>query len=69
MTVSVLKDGVVIPGATATDSVTTVGNSTTLPINTTVRLGCKCDGASSITVVLLEGAGVINNISMRVIKQ
>ena len=68
VTVSVLKDGVVIPSATATNSVSTVGNSTTLPINTTVRLGCKCDGASSLTVVLVAGAGVVNNISMRVIK-
>ena len=68
VTVSVLKDGVAIPSATATDSVSTVGNSATLPINTTVRLGCKCDGASSLTVVLTEGAGVVNNISMRVIK-
>jgi hypothetical protein len=68
VTVSVLKNGVVIPGATATNSVSTVGNSTTLPINTTVRLGCKCDGASSITVVLVAGAGVVNNISVRVVK-
>lgn len=69
VTVSVLKDGAVVPGATATTSVSTVGNSTTLPITTTVRLGCKCDGASSLTVVLVAGAGVVNNISMRVIKQ
>ena len=69
VTVSVLKDGVVIPSATATNSVSTVGNSTTLPINTTVRLGCKCDGASSLTVVLVAGAGVVSNISMRVVKE
>ena len=69
VTVSVLKDGVVIPSATATNSVSTVGNSTTLPINTTVRLGCKCDGASSLTVVLVAGAGVVSNISMMVVKE
>ena len=69
VTVSVLKDGVAIPSATATNSVSTVGNSTTLPINTTVRLGCKCDGASSLTVVLVAGAGVVSNISMRVVKE
>ena len=68
VTISVLKDGVVVPSATATNSVSTVGNSTTLPINTTIRLGCKCDGASSLTVVLVAGAGVVNNISTRVIK-
>ena len=69
VTVTLYKDGVAIPSATATNSVSTVGNSTTLPITTTVRLGCKCDGSSSITVVLIEGAGVINNISARVVKQ
>lgn len=69
VTVSVLKDGVAIPSATATNSVSTVGNSTTLPINTTVRLGCKCEGASSLTVVLLADAGTVSNISMRVIKE
>lgn len=68
VTISVLKDGVVVPSATATNSVSTVGNSTTLPINTTIRLGCKCDGASSLTVVLVAGAGVVSNISARVIK-
>lgn len=69
VTVSVLKDGVVIPGATSTDSVTTVGNSATLSINTTVRIGCRCDGADALTLTLLEGPGVISNVSMRVIKQ
>ena len=68
VTVTLFKDGVAIPGATATNSVSTVGNSTTLPINTTVRVGC-CGGDSSITAVLIAGAGVVNNISMRVIKQ
>ena len=37
VTVSVLKDGVAISGATATNSVSTVGKSTTLSINTTVN--------------------------------
>jgi hypothetical protein len=69
VTITLFKDGVAIPGATATNSVSTVGNSTTLPINTTVRMGCNCNGASSITAVLVEGPGVVNNISMRVIKQ
>lgn len=68
VTVSVFRNGVAIPGAIATDSVTTVGNSSTLAINTTVRLGCNCCGASSLTVVLTDGAGVIDNISMRVVK-
>ena len=69
VTISVLKDGVAIPSASATNSISTVGNSTTLPINTTVRLGCKCDGASSLTIVLLSGAGTVSNVSMRVVKE
>lgn len=68
VTVTLFKDGVAIPSATATNSVSTVGNSTTLPITTTVRIGC-CGEDSSITAVLVAGAGVVNNISMRVIKQ
>ncbi len=68
VTITLFKDGVAIPSATATNSVSTVGNSTTLPINTTIRLGCNCDRAS-LTVVLVAGEGTVNNISVRVIKQ
>ena len=68
VTVTLFRDGVAIPGATATATVGTAGNTVTLPITTTVRVGC-CNGDSSITAVLIAGAGVVNNISMRVIKQ
>lgn len=68
VTVALFKDGVQVPGAIATGSVTTVGNSTTLPIITTLRKGCECDGASNITLVLTAGASTVSNVSVRVVK-
>lgn len=68
VTVALFNNGVQIPGAIAYGSVSTAGNSITLPINTTVRQGCCCDSADNLTCVLLEGAGVVRNISFRVEK-
>ena len=68
VTVAIYKNGVQIPGAIAYGSVTTAGNPTTLPIETTIRQGCCCDSADSITAVLLAGAGIVQNISMRIEK-
>ena len=68
VTVALFKDGVQVPGTIATGSVTTVGNSTTLPIITTLRKGCECDGASNITLVLTAGASTVSNVSVRVVK-
>jgi hypothetical protein len=67
-TVALYKNGVQIPGAVATGSVSTAGNSVTLPLTATIRQGCECDGASNITVVLVSGASTVNNISVRVVK-
>ena len=69
VTVVLQENGNTIAGATATGSVTTAGNSVTLPIETTVRQGCCCDGASSITCVLTAGASTVTNISLRVEKE
>ena len=68
VTVAVYKDGVAVPAATATQTVGTAGDTVTLPIETTVRLGC-CDGASALTLVLESGAGVIDNVSARIEKE
>lgn len=68
VTIQLLQNDIVVPGTTTTGSVATVGNSTSLPIVSTIRVGCNCEGATSLKVVLTEGAGVINNISVRVIK-
>lgn len=67
VTVALFRNGVQIPGATATGSVSTVGNSTTLPIITTIRQTC-CESADNITCVLVAGASTVDNISLRVEK-
>lgn len=68
VTVALYKDGVQIPGAIASGSVSTALNPVTLPIITTIRQGCECDGASNITLVLTEGAGTVSNVSLRAVK-
>lgn len=69
VTVALYSNGVQIPGTLVSGGVTTVGNSVTLPIVTTIRQGCCCDSADNITCVLTEGPGIIENISLRVIKE
>lgn len=69
VTVAIYNNGVQVPGAIAYGAVSTAGNSTTLPINTTIRQGCCCDSADNLTCVLLEGAGTVRNISLRVVKE
>ena len=69
VTVAVYNNGVQIPGAIAYGSVSTASNPTSLCINTTIRQGCCCNSADNLTLVLLEGAGVISNVSVRVVKE
>ena len=69
VTIALYNNGVQIPGAIAYGSVTTAGNPTNLCINTTVRQGCCCDSADNLTLVLLAGAGNVQNVSMRVVKE
>ena len=68
VTVALYNNGVQVPGAIAYGSVTTAGNPTSLSINATVRQGCCCDSADNLTLVLLAGAGNVQNVSMRVEK-
>ena len=69
VTVALYNNGVQIPGAIAYGSVSTALNPVTLSMNTTVRQGCCCDSADNLTCVLIAGAGTVNNISMRVVKE
>ena len=69
VTVALYNNGVQVPGAIAYGSVTTAGNPVSLCINTTVRQGCCCDSADNLTLVLLAGAGNIQNVSVRVVKE
>lgn len=68
VSISLYQDGTPISGAVATGSVTTAGNSITLPLATTVRNNCCCDSISAITCVLTSGTSTVSNISMRVEK-
>lgn len=68
VSVAVYKDGVAVTAANATQTVVTEGDTVTLPLETTVRLNC-CDGASAITLVLTSGAGIVDNVSAKVIKE
>lgn len=67
VTVALYANGVQIPGAVSS-GVGTAASPITLPIGTTVRQGCCCDGATSITCVLTAGPGNVSNITMRVTK-
>lgn len=69
VTVALYNNGIQVPGAIAYGSVSTAGNPTTLSINTTVRQGCCCDSADNLTLVLLAGAGNVQNVSLRVVKE
>ena len=66
--IAIFKNGVQLTGATATGSVSTANNTITLPIQTTIRDGCNCEGGTSLTVVLLAGASTVSNVAMRVEK-
>ena len=68
VTVALYKNGVALTGATATGSVTTAGNFVTLPIQTTIKEGCCCDGGTALTLVLVEGASTVSNVAVRVEK-
>ena len=68
VTVALFNNGVQVTGGVAYGSVGTAGDPTALPIVATIREGCCCEGADSLTLVLLEGAGTVQNVSMRVEK-
>ena len=68
VTVALYRNGVPLTGATATGSVSTAGNPVTLPIQTTIREGCCCDGGTALTLVLVSGASTVSNVAMRVEK-
>ena len=68
VTVALYDNGVQIPGAIASGTVAAAGDFITLPIETTIRQGCCCDSAESITAVLLAGPGDVANIGLRIEK-
>lgn len=68
VTVALYNNGVQVPGAIAYGSVSTAGNPVTLPLFGTIRQSCCCDSADTLTLVLLAGAGTVQNVSWRVEK-
>lgn len=69
ITVSAIKDNVVIPGGTASATATAADDSTNLTIVAIVKEPCMCcDGLSNITFVLNGGAAAVSNIAISVKK-
>lgn len=66
--VALYQNGVQIPGAIAYGTAAAAGDSITLPIETTIRQYCGCEGLSTITCVLVEGPSTVRNVSVRVEK-
>ena len=69
VTVALYDNGVQVTGGIAYGSTTTAENPVNLSIVATIRRGCCCSGADSLTLVLLEGAGTVKNVSMRVVEE
>ena len=67
VTVALYNNGVQVPGAIAFTT-GTAGDPIALSIVATIRQGCCCDSADNLTLVLIEGAGNVQNVSMRVEK-
>lgn len=65
VTITVFQDGVSVPGSTNTAQ-GTAGNPVNVVSLPLVRV--RCGSASSISVVLTNGAGTVANISVKVIK-
>lgn len=69
VTVALYNNGTQVPGAIAYGSTTTAGNAVNLSLVSTIRRGCCCSGADILTLVLLEGAGTVMNVSLRAVEE
>ena len=68
-TVALFDNGAQIPGAIAYGTAAAAGDPVNLAIVSTIRRGCCCAGADSLTLVLVEGAGTAQNVSLRVMEE
>lgn len=65
VTVTAYKDGVAIPGAIASEAVSTANNPANLALDFILKEPCACcDGGSNITFVLTGTASNVNNIAI-----
>ena len=63
VTVSLFRNGIAIPGATASAAVSTAGNPVALPIVALVREFC-CGDDSALTLVLSGAAATVSNVAV-----
>lgn len=66
VTIAVFQDGVAVPGSTNTTTAPAAGNPVNVVSLPMVRV--RCGAASNLAVVLVNGAGTIANVSVKVIK-
>lgn len=65
VTVTAFKDGIAIPGATASANVAAANTAVNLSINALVREACPCcDGLSNISFVLTGTASSVTNMAV-----
>ena len=62
ITATLLRDGVAVPGATATETPTATGAAVNLSFPSLGRQFCHC-GSATLTVVL-SAAGTVNNMAI-----
>lgn len=63
VTVTLFRNGVAVPGATATAAVSTAGNPVALPIVALVREFC-CGDDSALTLVLTGSTATVTNVAV-----
>lgn len=69
VTITMYKDGVIVPGATATETVAAAGDNANLTIVALVREYCPCcDNSSNLTFVLSNSESNVVNSSIVVEK-
>ena len=62
VTVTLFKDGVAVPGATASATASAAGDAVNLSIEALVREMC-CDSTSTLTLVLTGAAATVTNVA------
>lgn len=65
VTATLIKDGVVVPGATASANAAAAGAPVTLAFPALVRQAC-CASSSALSLVLTGAASTVSNVALRV---
>ena len=68
ITISLLKNGVLVPGASATFYVETENTPVTIPISSLVREFCCCEEISSLTFTVSGAPAIVSNVAVVVEK-